>query len=118
MCEPVLWHLLHSANGGSAYWPWALLRHKALVINLHKFLFLTSIMADIKLLFTASTALQKVKFSQNAWNTKNLEAIAKGGFLQAARSLVHRYSRQQNPYNVLYFWKDMSVSQEGNILNP
>ena len=27
------------------------------------------------------------------------------------------YSRQQNPYNVLYFWKDMSIVHEGNILN-
>src|ERR1700676_3909990 len=27
------------------------------------------------------------------------------------------YSRQQNPYNVLYFWKDMSITQEGALLN-
>ena len=27
------------------------------------------------------------------------------------------YSRQQNPYNVLYFWKDMSIVHEVNILN-
>ena len=28
------------------------------------------------------------------------------------------YSRQQNPHNVLYFWKDRSIAHEGNILNP
>ena len=28
------------------------------------------------------------------------------------------YSRQQNPYNVLYLWKDISISHEENILNP
>ena len=28
------------------------------------------------------------------------------------------YSRQQNPYNVLYFLKDISIAQEGNIINP
>ena len=30
---------------------------------------------------------------------------------------VNAYSRQQNPYNVLYFWKDMSIVHEVNILN-
>ena len=28
------------------------------------------------------------------------------------------YSRQQNPYNVLYFQKDISIDHAGNILNP
>ena len=28
------------------------------------------------------------------------------------------YSRQQNPYNVLYFQKDISIAHEVNILNP
>lgn len=35
-------------------------------------------MAHIHPPFTASTALEKVKFAQNAWNTKNPEVIAKG----------------------------------------
>ena len=28
------------------------------------------------------------------------------------------YSRQQNPYKVWHSWKDMSITQEGNTLNP
>ena len=33
-------------------------------------------------------------------------------------SVGSMYSRQQNPYNVLYFWKDMSIVHDTNILNP
>jgi nuclear transport factor 2 (NTF2) superfamily protein len=49
-------------------------------------------MAHVVPPFTAATALEKVKFAQNAWNTMNPEIIAKGT-MGAILGATHRCRR-------------------------
>jgi nuclear transport factor 2 (NTF2) superfamily protein len=59
-------------------------------------------MAHIIPPFTAATALEKVKFAQNAWNTMNPEIIAKGTMAAIFESHSEKHSNVAIPVMLAY----------------
>ena len=47
-------------------------------------------MAHIVPPFTAATALEKVKFAQNLWNSKNPETISKGTITLTYQEMIKK----------------------------